>query len=125
MHRFTKIVATLGPASSDLATLTRLVEAGVPQAEKYKAGVAEKVVLRFRDLTGPDRPDSPAIVIWPEGAGAGEPYGVMTGDTLFIGGSARTDFMGGSAAALFDSGAFFRTLFCSMGAKRFNCYKPR
>jgi pyruvate kinase len=29
MHRFTKIVATLGPASSDLATLTRLVEAGV------------------------------------------------------------------------------------------------
>jgi glyoxylase-like metal-dependent hydrolase (beta-lactamase superfamily II) len=28
---------------------------------------------------------------------------LITGDTLFIGGSARTDFMGGSAAALFDS----------------------
>ena len=29
MTRSTKIVATLGPASSDLATLTRLVQAGV------------------------------------------------------------------------------------------------
>lgn len=28
---------------------------------------------------------------------------LLTGDTLFIGGSARTDFMGGSAASLFDS----------------------
>ncbi len=28
---------------------------------------------------------------------------VLTGDTLFIGGSARTDFMGGSPSALFDS----------------------
>ena len=28
---------------------------------------------------------------------------LLTGDTLFIGSSARTDFMGGSAAALFDS----------------------
>ena len=48
--------------------VVRLIEAGVPQAEKYKEGVAEKIVLRFRDLTGPDTPDTPSIVIWPEGA---------------------------------------------------------
>jgi apolipoprotein N-acyltransferase len=48
--------------------VVRLVEAGVPQGEKYKDGVAEKIVLRFRDLTGPDTPDTPSIVIWPEGA---------------------------------------------------------
>jgi apolipoprotein N-acyltransferase len=48
--------------------MVRLVEAGVPQAEKYKAGVAEKIVIRFRNLTGPDAADTPSIVIWPEGA---------------------------------------------------------
>jgi apolipoprotein N-acyltransferase len=48
--------------------MVRLVEAGVPQGEKYRPGVAEKIVLRFRDLTGPDAPDTPSIVVWPEGA---------------------------------------------------------
>lgn len=48
--------------------MVRLVEAGVPQNQKYKPGVGEKMVLRFRDLTGPDSPDTPSIVIWPEGA---------------------------------------------------------
>jgi apolipoprotein N-acyltransferase len=48
--------------------MVRLVEVGVPQAEKYKPGVAQKVVLRFRDLTGPDNSSTPPIVVWPEGA---------------------------------------------------------
>ncbi len=48
--------------------MVRLVVSGVPEAQKYKQGVAEKVVLRFRDLTGPDEPGTPSIVIWPEGA---------------------------------------------------------
>jgi apolipoprotein N-acyltransferase len=48
--------------------MVRLVEAGVPQGQKYKQGVAEKMLYRFRELTGPDRPDTPSIVIWPEGA---------------------------------------------------------
>jgi apolipoprotein N-acyltransferase len=53
---------------SPAGPMVRLIEAGVPQGQKYKDGVAEKIVLRFRDLTGPDTPDTPSIVIWPEGA---------------------------------------------------------
>ena len=48
--------------------MVRLVESGVPQGEKYKQGVEWRVVQRFRELTGPDTPDTPSIVIWPEGA---------------------------------------------------------
>jgi apolipoprotein N-acyltransferase len=55
------------PAAPD-GPIVRLVEVGVPQSEKYKSGVEWRVVQRFRDLTGPDRTDTPSIVIWPEGA---------------------------------------------------------
>ncbi|RYD83184.1 MAG: apolipoprotein N-acyltransferase, partial [Sphingomonadales bacterium] len=48
--------------------MVRLVEAGVPQAEKHKPEVAEKIVLRFIALSGPDTAKAPPIVIWPEGA---------------------------------------------------------
>ncbi len=46
----------------------RLVEAGVPQAQKYNPELAPLVVRRFRDLTDADGPDAARIVIWPEGA---------------------------------------------------------
>jgi len=48
--------------------MVRLIESGVPQGEKYEPGVAERVVLRFVELTGPETTESPPIVIWPEGA---------------------------------------------------------
>jgi apolipoprotein N-acyltransferase len=48
--------------------VVRLIEAGVPQGQKFKPGVAGRMLLRFRDLTGPDTPDTPSIVVWPEGA---------------------------------------------------------
>ncbi len=46
----------------------RLVDAGVPQSEKFEAGTAELLIQRFRALSGPDDGSSPPIVIWPEGA---------------------------------------------------------
>jgi apolipoprotein N-acyltransferase len=48
--------------------VVRLVEAGVPQAQKYNPEMAPLVVRRFRDLTGSDEPGGAQIVIWPEGA---------------------------------------------------------
>jgi len=51
MHRFTKIVATLGPASSDLATLTRLVEAGVDVVRlNFSHGKADDHRARVENL---------------------------------------------------------------------------
>ncbi len=52
----------------DVGQMVRLIEAGVPQGDKYKPGVAERLLQRYRALTGPDDPESPSIVIWPEGA---------------------------------------------------------
>lgn len=46
----------------------RLVDAGIPQAEKFKPGSAERLLQRYRALTGRDDGASPPIVIWPEGA---------------------------------------------------------
>jgi apolipoprotein N-acyltransferase len=48
--------------------VVRLVEVGVPQAQKYNPEVAPLVVRRFLDLTGQERPGAPPVVIWPEGA---------------------------------------------------------
>ncbi|MBI1360566.1 MAG: apolipoprotein N-acyltransferase [Alphaproteobacteria bacterium] len=48
--------------------MVRLVESGVPQKDKYKPQMAEQVVARFRNLSGPDSPTAPAILVWPEGA---------------------------------------------------------
>jgi apolipoprotein N-acyltransferase len=49
--------------------MVRLVEAGVPMGKKYESPETRvKTVLRFIELTGPDKPGTPPIVIWPEGA---------------------------------------------------------
>lgn len=48
--------------------VVRLVETGVPQKAKYQPGTADRLVSRFRDLSGPDTPNVPSILIWPEGA---------------------------------------------------------
>ncbi len=48
--------------------MVRLVEAGASEHEKHQASMGPLVVQRFRELTGADGPNSPKIVIWPEGA---------------------------------------------------------
>jgi apolipoprotein N-acyltransferase len=48
--------------------MVRLVETGTPQNQKHKDGAARKMLDRFSELTGPDSPQAPGIVIWPEGA---------------------------------------------------------
>jgi apolipoprotein N-acyltransferase len=48
--------------------MVRLVEAGVSQGQKYKPGVGEMMVRRFRDLSGPATATAPGIIVWPEGA---------------------------------------------------------
>jgi hydroxyacylglutathione hydrolase len=47
------------------------------------------VELEVREIPG-HTPDSISIVIWPDGQGS-SPYGVLTGDTLFIGDVGRPD----------------------------------
>ena len=51
MLRHTKIVATLGPASSDLATLERLVQSGVDVVRlNFSHGTAEDHIARARQV---------------------------------------------------------------------------
>lgn len=57
--------APAGPATGEMV---RLVDVGVPQAVKHQPEAAERIVLRFLELTGPATRDAPDIVIWPEGA---------------------------------------------------------
>jgi len=52
---------------------------------------AGTVVLEIRETPG-HTPESISIVVWPQGR-AGEPYGVLTGDTLFIGDVGRPDLL--------------------------------
>jgi glyoxylase-like metal-dependent hydrolase (beta-lactamase superfamily II)/rhodanese-related sulfurtransferase len=51
-----------------------------------------EVVLEIRETPG-HTPESISIVVWPEGQ-SGTPYGVLTGDTLFIGDVGRPDLLG-------------------------------
>ena len=61
----------------------------VEDGERYSLG---DVVLEFRHTPG-HTPESMSIVVY-EHAGDGEPYGVLTGDTLFIGDVGRPDLLG-------------------------------
>ncbi len=49
-------------------TTVRLVDAGVRQSDKFEDGTVQRLLQRYRALSGPDDPTSPSIVIWPEGA---------------------------------------------------------
>jgi hydroxyacylglutathione hydrolase len=49
------------------------------------------VVLEFRETPG-HTPESISIVVWEHGDDE-EPYGVLTGDTLFIGDVGRPDLL--------------------------------
>lgn len=46
----------------------RLVDTGISQREKDNPDLGPVLLRRFRDLTGPDAPGAPRVVIWPEGA---------------------------------------------------------
>jgi apolipoprotein N-acyltransferase len=56
------------PPDPPAGPMMRLVDIGVPQAEKHDPENAEAIVLRHLELTGPATADAPDIVIWPEGA---------------------------------------------------------
>jgi hydroxyacylglutathione hydrolase len=60
----------------------------VADGERYELG---EIVLEFRHTPG-HTPESMSIVIW-EHASDAEPWGVLTGDTLFIGDVGRPDLL--------------------------------
>lgn len=62
---------------------------GVADGERYSLG---DVWLEFRHTPG-HTPESMSVVVY-EHAGDTEPYGVLTGDTLFIGDVGRPDLLG-------------------------------
>src|SRR4051812_35517310 len=61
---------------------------GVEDGERYSLG---DVTLEFRHTPG-HTPESMSIVVY-EHAGDAQPYGVLTGDTLFIGDVGRPDLL--------------------------------
>jgi hydroxyacylglutathione hydrolase len=64
----------------------------VRDGERIHLGAEEDgVVLEFRETPG-HTPESISIVVW-ERPGDSEPYGVLTGDTLFIGDVGRPDLL--------------------------------
>ncbi len=64
----------------------------VTDGERIRLGVDDHgVVLEFRETPG-HTPESISIVVWEHGD-ADEPFGVLTGDTLFIGDVGRPDLL--------------------------------
>jgi hydroxyacylglutathione hydrolase len=64
----------------------------VTDGERIELGTGpDGVVLEFRETPG-HTPESISVVIW-EGTAAPEPFGVLTGDTLFIGDVGRPDLL--------------------------------
>lgn len=91
------------PETPPEGPVVRLIEAGIPQNVKHQPGMAEKVVLRFLALSGPDTASSPRTVIWPEGAlpyylfewpEALEVIANATGTRKFIVGTPRRELVG-------------------------------
>ncbi len=72
------------------ATRSKVADTLARDDDEFELGAH---ALRFLHTPG-HTPDSMCVLVG---------NALLTGDTLFIGGSARTDFMGGSAASLFDS----------------------
>lgn len=72
------------------ATKSKVADTLARDDDDFELG---STALRFLHTPG-HTPDSMCVLVG---------NALLTGDTLFIGGSARTDFMGGSAASLFDS----------------------
>lgn len=64
---------------------------GVDDRRRYALGGDDGVVLEFRHTPG-HTPESMSIVVY-EHAGDSVPYGVLTGDTLFIGDVGRPDLL--------------------------------
>ncbi|MBI1340673.1 apolipoprotein N-acyltransferase [bacterium] len=48
--------------------VVRIIDAGVPQRDKFQPGSAWEVLRRYHELTGPPAAGAAPIVIWPEGA---------------------------------------------------------
>lgn len=67
---------------------TEFESVGVEDGQRYQLGEVE---LEFRHTPG-HTPESISIVVW-ESAGDVEPWGVLTGDTLFIGDVGRPDLL--------------------------------
>ena len=86
-------------------TKSKVADYLATDGEKFKLGGHELTVLHTPGHT----PDSMSIF---------DGSRVYTGDTLFIGGAARTDFMGGDAGQLYDS---FRKLEALGWESRFSC----
>jgi len=72
-----------------------------------------QVELVVRETPG-HTPESISIVVYPEGADGGAPYGVMTGDTLFIGDVGRPDLLASFGVTAEDLG---RMLYHSLHEK--------
>jgi apolipoprotein N-acyltransferase len=56
------------PMTEPAGAMVRLIDVGAPQAAKHDPSNAETIVQRFLDLSGPDTPSAPRILVWPEGA---------------------------------------------------------
>ncbi len=68
--------------------VTDFASRGLDDGERIELG---EVVLEIRHTPG-HTPESISVVVW-EHAGAAAPYGVLTGDTLFIGDVGRPDLL--------------------------------
>jgi glyoxylase-like metal-dependent hydrolase (beta-lactamase superfamily II)/rhodanese-related sulfurtransferase len=84
----------------------------VQDGERIPLGEADGVVLEFRETPG-HTPESISVVVWERGTDD-QPYGVLTGDTLFIGDVGRPDLL---ASVGVTADALARELYTSLHEK--------